>query len=1250
MSELPTIDHAGQLADLSVLPGSLTPMHQAGPASGLYSCAFCGVGDSGRVVTAPTSRRSGDLAVEVDGTCTLSSGLQLPARIDRRGHLRVQTTRVIAEPGQVQSLRFTPSGQAPRTLAAREIDREEGADGLVAQSFAVFRRAVSVTDSAIENAEPTSGCVKLRLSTHRARGAFPIHVAPTVKTEDGRQTLSYAQAIERMADLFLRHRPNLGARTLVYCCGQIDYFTIFAMQEVFRLLGIRNLTGNAEHCLNAGAVHNEVLTGQEGPFLTIDQSINGDNRFFLFNGWNGFVTHPPAFHQITKRKDFDAFLIEVQVTESAKAVAKKLGPDRVLLIRPRSDPQLALAVANEIFTHYADAIDQRFIDAFADARSFEAFRRRARSPRFKCGRVAKRIAPEEKYVDRLVKGIRTIAAKLAQPGSVPINIPSVGLSQTSGIVAHCVWGDILAMLGKYGLRPGGEPAGGTLRIPGQINAESEVQGLSRKYFFGRVRMDRADDIARRMGLPDDAYAMCVDDVPRAALDYSEPTDEPELMVFFGTQFEANMMGRPRWLAKLADPNVKMIVVDPLPDHYAVENAELIVPSPPHPATTKLYQNGEWKLSLSVPQKRAPAETRSDATIIYDLMAEITRRLDDPEVRAAHPDLARHKDSGYLQRRFCPPTSDVALDGLTRVDGEVSRPELWDRIQSYMVGGSGPLYCHPTHADGRPIRWPELLRAGSMIYGGVGTTRFVLDYDKPDHHPFRDVFCKPRRFEFFVPTHDDIEMPDGVILNSGRSSLSDDRKRVLFATSSFNSGKATPIVGMPETNPLFVSPSLATQTGLRTGDRARVTNRTSGAEMTFPVEVSDRVKGTTCYVSFHKSRAKMETGECVNEVTTHIDRCSYSGQTQVKCTQIVLERVTPECAAVDTSWLDPTAELPTWNGKQTPLVVVEILQETHDVTTYRFQGKTLCRFQYLPGQFCTLHLEIDGKPVKRSYTISSTPTRPFNLEITVKRVPGGLVSNWLPDNVRVGDEIIVDGPRGSFCMRPGEIPKKVLLIGAGSGVTPCMSMARYLYDLAADVDVQFLNCVRSPDDIIYDTEINMITSRSQNFAPVLIAASRGSGDWSGLCGRINTQMLQQSVPDLAERTIYMCGPAGFMDAVRNILGELGYDMAKLHTESFGGGPRPVVVPAANARAVEIEFAGAGKAVVSDGATPLLDVAEDHDIEIDYSCRSGSCGDCRCRLLSGTVSMEGADALTDEERDEGWVLTCIAVPTSDVVLDV
>jgi hypothetical protein len=203
---------------------------------------------------------------------------------------------------------------------------------------------------------------------------------------------------------------------------------------------------------------------------------------------------------------------------------------------------------------------------------------------------------------------------------------------------------------------------------------------------------------------------------------------------------------------------------------------------------------------------------------------------------------------------------------------------------------GALYCRPVHDDGRPIRWEELLEQGSIIYGGVGTTRYRLDYDDPDCVPFRDIFGQPGKFTFFLPTERDLHIPTGPILNSGRSTLSDDKARVRFATATFNSGKATPAIDMPDENPLYISLAFAEQLGIRAGDYARVTNAETGESLVLPVIPSDRVKGEGLYVSFHKSRAELEQGRYLNVLTSHTGRCPYTAQSNFKATPVQIERV------------------------------------------------------------------------------------------------------------------------------------------------------------------------------------------------------------------------------------------------------------------------------------------------------------------------------------------------------------------------
>lgn len=911
---LPVIEHVGFLEPHVTVPESLlTPHHIYGVEhKGHYSCAYCGVGNGANLKTQEVSESKSQQPTQTEETGifrveSLGQVVEYRAFMNEHGFVDLITESPVVASGQVltgvfysvpEDVFYELKGALNEDLDANSsrqmMIREAGllqaeAGNTIAQRFSFYTTTTRSTENLVHSKAPTQGCVKFKTSMGEQRTVFPIHIAPSVLDVTGyRVPLFYPEALTRLADLLLAHRAPYG-RTLVYACGQVDYFTVFALQEVFRLLGVRNLTGNTEHGQQSGSVAHEILTGQEGPFLTLDQALHGSNHFFLLSGWNGFISHPPVFHELLKHKQLDAYLIDVMVTESAKMLAAKLRPDRILMIRSGTDSHLALAVAHELLQQYPQAVEQRFIDQFSDIETFKSFVSLAMQPQFAPAAVANRIAPDVTYVERLLKGIQHIASKLAQADTVPIHIPSVGLSHTKGVVPHCLWGNVLAMLGKYGIKPDGSPAGGVLRMAGQINDQSLIQGLSPERMMGRIPLTPAGikEAAKRMALPENAYEGLLTEPFRPALDYAKPTAENELIICLGTQFSSNMINRPRWLKKLRSPNTTLVVIDPIPDPFALSHAALVIPSPPHAAASKLYQNGEWRLTLSLPRKQASPETRTDATILYDVMAEISQRLnEDLALRLQHPDLAALVESGYLRERFEAPEQG---GGLLRQNGEVSRPQIWERITHYLQG----LYCLPTHPDGRVITWDDLLEAGQICYGGVGQQRFVLNYDRPEKVPFADIYGTPRPFTFFIPTEADLSIPDAILLNTGRSSMSDEPKRIRFALSTFNSGKATTGVDMPAENELHLSLSLAEKLGIQAGEQVRVSNCETGAALILPALPSNRLKGNTVYVSFHKCQAELHDERFINTLTSHTGRCPYTGQTNLKITPVRLERLMPE---------------------------------------------------------------------------------------------------------------------------------------------------------------------------------------------------------------------------------------------------------------------------------------------------------------------------------------------------------------------
>ena len=366
------------------------------------------------------------------------------------------------------------------------------------------------------------------------------------------------------------------------------------------------------------------------------------------------------------------------------------------------------------------------------------------------------------------------------------------------------------------------------------------------------------------------------------------------------------------------------------------------------------------------------------------------------------------------------------------------------------------------------------------------------------------------------------------------------------------------------------------------------------------------------------------------------------------------------------------EIPLWTDGDLQLKVADIIEETDDVKTFRLVGLSPVLFSFKPGQFVTIKPVIDGREVRRSYTISSSPSRPHCLEITVKRTPDGLVSNWMHDHVKLGDQLSVHGPSGMFsCFN---YPSgKILFIGAGSGITPVMSMLRWIVDTAADVDAHLLVSAKSPRDIIFRNELNWMSSRHSGIRVGVTCTSRvtGADSWTGLTGRCDEKMLKLFTPDLFDRHIFMCGPPPFMAAVKETLRSMGFPLANLHTESFGSArvargekveARDVPKPSAPAtQAVEstpaevtkaavfqVNFTRSGKSVSTAGDATLLDLAEANGVEIDYACRSGVCGTCKTKLNKGKVEMS-ENELSDEEKAEGFIYPCVSKPVSDVEID-
>jgi len=347
--------------------------------------------------------------------------------------------------------------------------------------------------------------------------------------------------------------------------------------------------------------------------------------------------------------------------------------------------------------------------------------------------------------------------------------------------------------------------------------------------------------------------------------------------------------------------------------------------------------------------------------------------------------------------------------------------------------------------------------------------------------------------------------------------------------------------------------------------------------------------------------------------------------------------------------DPATGKIRWRGK---LTLTEVESVTHNVKTLRFKpadGRKV-PFDYLPGQFLTLHISPHGIPTKRSYTIASTPTWRDRIEITVKREDHGLVSRWLHDELRLGDEVEIEAPNGTFVFSGNEA-ESIVLIGGGVGITPMMSVVRYLTDTGWSGKIYLILGFRAPRDFIFREELAALQSRNPNLSVVATTSNPGSEPWPGPVGHIDAALLASVVPDIQTRRSHICGPPSMMEAVKAALLKLSVPFAQIKTEAFGTVKRD---PTSNS-AASTEVAGRVFFQASDMTAfvlvdaTILDAADETGVFIDNACRSGTCGSCRVKLVSGSVKMAVEDALTAQDKAEGYILACQAKISSDVKVE-
>ena len=345
-----------------------------------------------------------------------------------------------------------------------------------------------------------------------------------------------------------------------------------------------------------------------------------------------------------------------------------------------------------------------------------------------------------------------------------------------------------------------------------------------------------------------------------------------------------------------------------------------------------------------------------------------------------------------------------------------------------------------------------------------------------------------------------------------------------------------------------------------------------------------------------------------------------------------------------------------------LTVKSVIRETADAVQIVFEQpeKPLV---YRSGQFLTLIFSIEGKEVRRAYSLCSSPLLGENPAVAVKRVNGGLVSSHVVSNLKEGDQVQVMDPAGHFTLdlKP-EAKKHYILFSGGSGITPMLSLIKSILFTEPGSHCTLVYCNRDDQSIIFKDQFEVIRSKYPRQFDLHHVLEQPSANLKSYVGLLNESILNEilsSAPSFSqESSVYMmCGPEGLMNKITELLTAKGIPADAIRHESFTSSAVKVTplsgteTGTSSAHDVLIRYDGQEFKVRVEPGETILATALAQGIDLPYSCQSGLCTACRGKALSGKVKLDEEDGLSKSEREEGYILTCVGHPlTDDVVIEI
>lgn len=341
-------------------------------------------------------------------------------------------------------------------------------------------------------------------------------------------------------------------------------------------------------------------------------------------------------------------------------------------------------------------------------------------------------------------------------------------------------------------------------------------------------------------------------------------------------------------------------------------------------------------------------------------------------------------------------------------------------------------------------------------------------------------------------------------------------------------------------------------------------------------------------------------------------------------------------------------------KNYTLKVQEVRKETEDTVTLCFKQPGLKKIKYLAGQYLTLQFRINGRRYIRPYSFSSTPLIDTSLNVTIKRVPNGIVSNYINDHVKADDIIEVQEPFGDFIFEENESIKSVVFWGVGSGITPLFSMIRDLLSVDNMINIHLVYGNKSKDSVIFYNELEKLKSTySVRFTIYYFYSKEEFFDFEShsFQGRINSDFVRDMIKKNEEPTRhYVCGPIGLKNTIKESLLYLTGNLDNFFSEDFEIVKNPEDFKDINNQEIVLSFQGNDNKIRINKGNSILEEALEKGLELPYSCQTGNCSTCKGTLISGEMKMIGLSKPRTDLNENEYLLCCSYPLTDNICVEI